>query len=373
MSSSFPKITITAGDNQFEIRIAKNKFVETVNNLFPNHTDEYFDATEETEFKEFIQKIMTPSMFGDIKVLFINHAENKNVLAAKRNLEAFESAMNLCADEVFVFVEINENSNEKTPKDCLSPKDLSNELKRIAQNIGGNFTEFKAIKEYEIPKWIKTKVSEYYNRQISEDCAALLVKFSGADLGILDGELRKIDAALPAKKEISQDDILELTGNNRLTSAEEIAHFLGLRKWDMEAMNSFENYSSKENLFAVPFLSELFRHFWILLKIRLFADENRSKANVFFRSNSNYDKNTAAFEIVNACGILKETQKNAIFPMVIKPKLIEQASLYNKNDLFEIINMITQHDRDIKNGVIKSDSHKTTIMELCRKIVRTGK
>jgi len=131
--------------------------------------------------------------------------------------------------------------------------------------------------------------------------------------------------------------------------------------------------AGKDNQFAIPFLSELYRKFWVLLKIRLYADENREKANTYFKVYDNKAKNQAAFEIAVACQILKESQKTALFPMVIKPKLLEQASFYSKKDIFEVIKMIAQFDRDIKNGEIKSDEHKETIKEMCRKIVRMGK
>ena len=373
MADNISKITIISGGNQFEMRNAKTAFIEKSEKLYPNGTREFFDGTDEIPFWEFIQKIATPSMFGDTKFLFINHAEDKNVLLLKSNFEAFEKMLHVCADEVFVFVELNENTEEKSAKDCFTIKELSEKLKQTAQNFGGVFTEYKAMKEYEIPKWIIVKIREYYGREINEDNAALLVKYCGADLGILDGELRKIDIALPSGKEITQNDIYELIGNNRQISAQEIIQSIGLRKWDIDTLSMFENYIGKTDGFAVPFLSELFRHFWTLLKIRLFADENRLKVNVYFDKRTNREiKNTVVYEIGAACGILKETQKNAIFPIIIKPQLIEQARNYSKEQFYEIIKTITQYDREIKNGEIKSDSQKEAVKDLCRKIVRTG-
>jgi DNA polymerase III delta subunit len=355
------------------MRNAKSSFVEKTEKLYPNSTSEFFDGTGEISFGEFIQKIATPSMFGDTKILFLNHAESKNVLAPKQHYEAFEKIMSLCVEEVFVFVELNSDESDKTPKDCLSIGELMENLRGLTKKHSGSFSEFWAMKEYDIPEWIVQKVREYYDRQISKANAELLVKLSGADLGVLDGELRKMDAALPSKKEIGENDIYELTGNNRQVSMQEITHFIGLRKWNNEAAETFDNLTGKDNQFVIPFLSELYRKFWILLKIRLFADENREKANTYFKVYDYKAKNQAAFEIAVACGILKESQKTAVFPIVIKPKLLEQASSYSKNDIFQIIKMIAQYDRDIKNGEIKSDLHKESIKEMCRQIVRIGK
>jgi len=373
MEKTLPKITVTVGNNPFEMRNAKAAFVEKCEKLYPDCTNEYFDGAGEITFSEFVQKIATPSMFGDVKILFFNHAESKNVLANKQHLDTFERIMRLCEEEVFVFVEINADGDEKTGKNLLSTGELMEKLRGFSQKIGGVFSEHWAIKEYDIPKWIISKVREYYDRQISEENAELLVKLSGADLGVLDGELRKMDAALASKKEITESDIYELTGNNRQVSAQEIAQFIGMRKWNVEAAAAFDDFSDKDSQFAIPFLSELYRKFWILLKIRLFADENRDKANAYFKVYDYKAKNQAAFEIARACGILKESQRTAVFPMLIKPKLIEQASYYTKNEIFEIIKKLAQYDRDIKNGEIKSDSHKETIKEMCREIVRIGK
>ena len=372
MDASLPKITVIVGNNPFEMRSAKASFIEKTQKLYPNNTSEFFDGSGEVSFWEFIQKIITHSMFGDTKFLFINHAENKNVLADKRHYEAFEKMMQVCVDEVFIFVELDTDDGEKTSKNYFSALELSQNLKELSQKTGGSFSLFSAIKEYEIPKWITGKVREYYDRHISEENAELLVNLSGADLGVLDGELRKIDAALSPKKEITQNDIYELTGNNRQITAQEIAQFIGLRKWNDEAAAAFDNFSGKDSQFAIPFLSELYRKFWILLKIRLFAEENRSKVNVYFDKRDRETKNAVAFEIGVACEILKETQKNAVFPMIIKPQLIEQARNYSKEQFYEIIKKIAQYDRDIKNGEIKSDSQKEAVKDLCRRIVRTG-
>lgn len=369
------KITVISGDNQFELRNAKAKFLERAEKFFPNHSAEYFDGTGEISFGEFISKIQTPSMFGDERFLFINHAENKNNLAGKDNLTAFEKIMDLCVENIFVFIEIDETNNEKLSKNSFSSKELSAKMKEFVKKFNGDFFEFKAMPDYKIPEWIAAKVQEYFGRTISEKSAELLVRFSGADLGVLDGELRKIDAALPQKKEITQVDILELTGNNKQISSSEIINFIGLRKWDNTAVAAFDSFAGKDNSFVIPFLSELYKKFAVLLKIRLYADENRQKANLYFNKSIDYKtKNSIAFEICVACQILKPTQEKAVFPMIIKPQIIEQASFYKKEELFDTINLIAQYDREIKNGIMKSeDNFRTSIKELCRKIVRLGK
>ncbi|MCL1947122.1 MAG: hypothetical protein FWF51_08250 [Chitinivibrionia bacterium] len=369
MDASLPKITVISGNNPFEMRNAKGAFIEKAEKLYPNNTSEFFDGSGEISFWEFIQKISMHSMFGDIKFLFINHAESKEVLADKQHYDAFEKTLQVCIDEVFIFVEVDTDDGEKTSKNYFSAAELSQNLKELSQKIGGSFTQFSAIREYEIPKWIVGKVREYYDRYISEKAAELLVNLSGADLGVLDGELRKIDAALSPKKEITEADIYELTGNNRQITAQEIAQFIGLRKWNNEASAAFDNFAEKDGQFAIPFLSELYRRFWILLKIRLFAEENRAKVNTYFDKKIDREtKNAVVFEIGVACGVLKETQKNAVFPMMIKPQLIEQARNYSKEQFYEIIKIIAQYDRDIKNGEIKLDFQKEAIKDLCRKI-----
>ena len=381
-NEKIPKITIISGDNQFELRNAKSKFVERAEKLFPNHIAEYFDGTGEITFGEFISKIQTPSMFGDARFLFINHAENKNNLAGKSNFEAFENVMNLCVDNIFIFIEIDETDNEKLSKNAFSAKELATKMRELTKKFDGDFFEFKAMKEYEIPEWIVGKVQEYFRRTITKQNAELLVKFSGADLGVLDGELRKMDAALPPKKEITQDDICELTGNNKQISSSEIVNFIALRKWDNYAITAFDSFSGRDNSFAIPFLSELYRKFAVLLKIRLYiadTNENKVKAIEYLNKKNDYNArnrtNTLAFEIGVGCGLIKPTQDvKAAFPIIIKPQLIEQASLYKKEEIFEAINIIAQYDREMKNGIIKSeDNFRTTIKELCRKIVRLGK
>lgn len=369
------KITVIAGNNQFELRNAKNKFIERAEKLYPNHITEHFDGIQEISFGEFISKIQTPSMFGDVRFFFINHAENKNNLAGKSNFEAFDKIINLSIENTFIFIEINESLDEKMTKNAFSTRELISKMRTITEKFRGDFLEFKAMREYEIPKWIVEKTKEYFDRIITLQNAELLVKLSGADLGVLDGELRKIDAALPQEKEITQEDILELTGNNKQISSDEIINFIGLRKWDNTAVAAFESFAGKNNSFAIPFLSELYRKFWLLLKIRSFADENKAKANEYFGKSNNYQiKNSVAFEICVACGILKPTQEKSIFPVIIKPKIIEQASFYKKEDIFNAINLIAKCDREIKNGIIKSDdNYRNTIKELCRKIVRLGK
>jgi DNA polymerase III delta subunit len=373
MADDIVKITVVAGGNQFEMRNAKAAFVEKSEKLYPNHSCVYFDDGKEISFAEFAQEIIAVSMFGEAKFLFINHAESKNTLLLKSNFEIFEKNMQLCADNIFIFIELDEDSDEKAAKNCFSIDELSEKLKQTTQKFGGSFSRYETIKEYEIPKWITKKAYELFNREISEQNAESLVKYCGADLGILDGELRKIDSALPAKKEISLDDIKELAGDNRQISAQEAVTFIGLRKWDKEALAAFESYAEKNSGFAVAFLSELFRKFWTLLKIRLYCEENSAKANSYFKSYDRETKNQIAFEIGVAAGILSPSQRKAVFPILIKPQLIEQAKNYTKPQFYEIIETITRYDREIKNGEIKPDFQKEAIKDLCREIVRTGK
>ncbi|MDR0304709.1 MAG: hypothetical protein LBH98_08105 [Chitinispirillales bacterium] len=373
MEDNIPKISVIVGGNQFEMRNAKANFIAKAEKLYPNNRSEYFNGADGISFDEFALEMITVSMFGEARFLFINHAESKNALLLKSNFEIFEKNMEHCVGEVFVFVELDENSDEKTVKNCFSINELSEKLKQTTLKFNGSFLQYKAMKEYEIPKWVVKKTNELFNREISEQDAELFVKYCGADLGVLNGELRKIDSTLPSRKEISLNDIKELVGDNRQVSAEEAIAFIGFRKWNKEALAAFENYANKNNSFAIPFISELFRKFWILLKIRLYCEENSTKANAYFKSYDRETKNQIAFEIGVAAGILSESQKKAVFPIVIKPQLIEQAKNYSKSQFYEIIKTITRYDKEIKNGEIKSDSQKETIKDLCRKIARIGK
>jgi DNA polymerase III delta subunit len=345
------------------MRNAKEKFIDNLLNLYPSLETEHFSESGDLSFIEFVQKLRTPSMFGGERLFFISNAENKKVLADKKNFEAFEKNFSFLADEIFVYVELSDETSV----------DLAKKLKEFCQKHEGDFFEYKAIREYEIPEMIISSVAEKYGRSISKETAELLVSQAGADLGILDGELRKIDAALHSKKVITRDAIFELTGDNRQHLSESITQFIAERRWNKEAVSIFDEFAGRDNQFAIPFLSELYRKFWLLLKIRLYSEENSSKINPYFKSNDYRTKSKIAFETALACKILKENEERAVYPRVIKPRLIEQASLFGKSDLFEIIKEISRHDRDIKSGEIKSDLQKCTIKDLCRKIVRAGR
>jgi DNA polymerase III delta subunit len=168
-----------------------------------------------TSGESLIQKLSnaceSPSLFAPKQAVILWHLERTSV-KDQTELCSYLKSMN---PDAGLFIEY-----EKL--------DGRTELSKILKKLG-QVHEFKALKDYETPKWIQSHARTIFNRNISPDTAQYLWELLGNDLNIIDMELRKLESYAPAKKEFTFDDIHKTVTSQRSASPFELQKAFGMR------------------------------------------------------------------------------------------------------------------------------------------------
>jgi DNA polymerase III delta subunit len=353
-----PRLMIVTGDDPFAMDISKSKYLEQVKAAYGQYALENFDSANE-RIGDFTARAMTASLFREIRVYCIRHAQS----LSDKDLAALDAALSYEIPDVFIFIsaELEKKSkDEKKVKEGLRLKERAKEESVSVQD---------AAKPYDnkIADWITAQVPKLYDRQIGKPEAQLLADTVEYDL--IYSELQKIDMALSPGARIDRKIILEITGATRTMTVYELAAALGKR--DLPTALRVLDSLLSSNLYAPLVISAIFKHFWSMLKIKKFIQKNPALLKQYNSRGYGADspQTMAAYEIGLATGLVTEKTKNRVYPVIILSGIVNQAQTFTVHGLIEIIKTLQRYDVDIKTG--RADDSAISLQMLCYKIVRT--
>jgi DNA polymerase III delta subunit len=349
---------IVTGDDPFALDLSKGKYLEQIRAERGRFTLENFDPANE-RVSEFTARAMTASLFAEIRVCCILHAQS----LSDKELAALSSALDYEIPDVFIFIsaELEKKSkDEKKVKDGLR-------LKERAKDRAVSVTDAARPYDNKIADWIVEQVPKFYDRQIGKPEAQLLADTVEYDL--IYSELQKIDMALPPGARIDRKIIQEITGVTRTMTVYELAAALGKR--DLPAALRVLDSLLASGLYAPLVVSAVFKHFWAMLKIKKFLQEKPSLLKQYNAKGYGADspQNIAACEIGLACGLITEKTKNRVYPVMILSGIVGQAQSFSDNGLIDIIKILQRYDIDVKTG--KADDSAISLQMLCYNVIRT--
>jgi DNA polymerase III delta subunit len=353
---SIPLVTVLSGDDSLGREKAKEQLLENLFQTYNSFEEEFFDSSRES-LSEFLTRLLTPTIFGDVRLFTLKHVQR----FSKDELKELAEVISIPHDNLHILIEYESAAGKNTA--------ASLKLSKLKERDDVAIHSFSKPKKYLMPKWLTEQVKQLFGRSIEMSAAEQLLEFTGYELDRIYPELQKIDIYLPADAPITKDAVSTVTGSGKDVSPSDLSYALGHRKWG-EAYSSLELLFG-ENALPVMMLSNvLFRHFWLLYKIRLYAEDNREAANRYFKARYK-EKNSVAADIMIAVGFLSESTKNRVYPAVIIPGVIEQATKYSLEELRQVIARISKYDRDVKSGLAETTMDAFSM--LCYNIVRTGR
>ncbi len=351
-----PLVTILSGDDLLGREKAKEHLFESLYSTHGSFVEEYFDSSREA-LGEYLVRLMTPTIFGDIRLFHLKHVQK---LSAK-DQEELGKVLSYSHDALYILIEYEADAEKGLSK--------SLRLAALKKREDVSILSFSKPKRHLMAQWLTEQVIQLFERKIEMSAAEQILEFTGYELDRIYPELQKIDIYLPEGAPITQSAVATVTGCGRDVSSQDLCHAVGNRNW-AEVFAISEKLFEENGVSVMSFTGALFRHFWGLYKIRLYAEKNRGAANLYFKSR--YKEQTAvATEIAIAAGLLTEATKNRVYPAIIMPKVIDQAAKFSQVELQKVINTISKYDREIKSGLAETtlDAFRT----VCYELVRVGK
>jgi DNA polymerase III delta subunit len=326
-------------------------------------THEHYDSSIEP-FTLFVQKMLSPSLFADLRVFHIKHAQT----LTGGDLEELESALSVEIPDVYIIIEIDDA--KKTAARVI--KKLAIEKRCAATPPTCLYEEFPRPRDYEIAKWLVANTPRLIGRRIALPDAEYLADRVGFDLDILHGELRKLDLHLGKNASIDRDAIDHLTDALRERTVFELSAAVG-RKDFVAVMETIDALFSVKTYMPLM-VSALSRHFWSLFRINRFLNSNPSIAHAWAASKNQRGPSTAQTEagmaIGKAAGILTDGRQGRIFPVLVKSGIVEQATGFSGRELSRILAMLLEFEAGFKTGRIEATEQALQL--LCFKIIRIG-
>jgi DNA polymerase III delta subunit len=359
-----PHAAVFTGDDTVGREKAKAALAAAVLAEHPDATEEHYDPSTE-HFDQFTTRIMTPSMFQQVRVFHVRHAEQLS------DDETAEMARVIRYDipDAYLMIEIGEDVRKDRANKILAALDVKAAVKEGRGRCA--HYDFGKPPDYKIPDWLMEQVPRLFNRTIGKDDAAYLVECVGTDLDMLYSELQKIDIHLPSRAPVDKTAIEAISAATRSQTPFELARALGNR--DLPAALGILDALFASTAYAPLLVSAIFRHFWGLYRIRAWAKANPDKAKRYLGRGLGWEGQSAmALEIGRAAGLLSAdaTAKKA-YPVIILSRVVEQAQSFEEMQLRGIIRLLCAFDVDSKTGRI--DAGKSDFEMLCYRIARAGR
>lgn len=356
MSDKIPLVTILSGDDLLGREKAREQLFESLYRAHGSFTEEFFDSSRES-LGEYFVRLMTPTIFGDIRLFHLKHVQKFSAADQKE----LGKVLALPHETLYILVEY-ESDGEKGLTTALK-------LSELKKRSDVSVLSFSKPKRHLMAQWLTEQVQQLFGRRIELAAAEQILEFTGYELDRIYPELQKIDIYLPEGAPISTGAVATVTGSGRDVSSQDLCNAVGTRNW-AEVFAISEKLFEENSVPVMSFTASLFRHFWGLYKIRLYAEKNRNAANLYFKSR--YKEQTAvATDIAIAAGLLTEATKNRVYPAIIMPKVIDQAAKFSLTEIKTIIERITRYDREIKSGL--AETNLDSFRAVCYDLVRVGK
>ncbi|NLD99295.1 MAG: DNA polymerase III subunit delta [Fibrobacter sp.] len=360
-NKELPHIYILTGDDTVGRERARQKVMSSLVASYGEVTIERYDQSA-VDFIDFIERILTPSLFQENRVFIINHAQNLSDSA----LKTLSGLLDTPPPDAFIIIEIDEEKKGKS--ESKTAKKLNVEKRAALKDGSCAVMDFPKPPEYKTGQWLVTQVPLFFERTITKADADYLIDLVGSDIDALYSELQKIDIHLPPGAPVDRDTITEIVGASRVMTVFELASALSERQLPraLEIINSL----FKTNVYAPVMVAALFRHFWALFRIRCFAAANPHVVKRFLnaRGFNNPDQVECGLAIGCAAGLLTENDQRKVYPVMIASGIVTQAKKFTDKELKLIMAWLLDFDTGIKTGRI--DGSQQEVQLLCFKIAR---
>ncbi len=360
MDDAPARVTLLIGDDTISRERQRQHLLARIQAAHGDVSIESYDTDRET-VSDFVERIVTPSLFGGVRVFTIRHAEGFTT----DQIESLRLVLKTELPDEFLVVEAGAYK-ERTQKAFASfVKDAKKNEKKGSIAVH----TFTKPPEYRVAEWLVSTVPSLMDRRISRTDAEYLVDLVGSDFDAIRSELDKIDLYLDEGQPLTRKAIDEVVQGTRSVGAFELAQALG-RKDLARAMSLLDGLFSA-NFYAPLCISALYRHFWSLFKIRALYSSQRDVFEKLRRAQRGRDRqaqNRLAFEIGCAAGLLAEGQANRVYPVIIKSGVIDQALTFPVEHLRAVFRWLMDVDVGVKTGRV--DATLTFMQLLCVRIVR---
>jgi DNA polymerase III delta subunit len=364
------RFLLLIGNDSISREKAKQNAVEAIRLKTENAEISRFDPDIMT-FASYCESALTPSLFQTVRIFTLRDVHNLK----KDDLAMLKSLFSYDIPDVYMIME-SDISRVRKSKEKPGSKDFENFIDNFNRHAGENpgmfaFFEFPQPAEYKMAQWVETQTPLLLGRNISHKDAEYLVDLVGSDSASLYSELQKIDIYLPAQKPIDKNAIDTISGATRMKSQFELAQALGKRNFPkvLETIDSL--YSG--SVYVPLYIAAIFRHFWALFRIYIFAKENPDDVKKFEMSIKRFNKEvqeTTGLKIGVAAGLLSEKQRSSVFPVLVKSDIVSQASQFTGEQYRKIFRWLGDYDIGIKTG--KIDDSKTGFQLLCYRIYKVA-
>lgn len=365
-TSQLPRIAILSGDDTISLEAARARILDAIYETHDEVSTSLFDASAES-LSAFLARFVTVSLFAEARIFQVRHAEQLN----EKDIEELESYLDQDIPDSYLIIEAG-----PAKKNTGVGKKLASMIKKgqkIDQTVPGTFRvfEFARPRDWEIADWVVKNAPHLSGRTVLKKNAEYLVDLVGHDLGALYSELQKLDLLLPSGVQIDKESIDRITGATRVMEPYELAQAVGTKNL-AKALEIIDGLFSM-SFYAPLAISALFRHFWALFRIRKFAQRNPEEMRAFqnaVKSRNRSVQSEIGVKIGVAAGLMKETQGNRVYPVIIKSGIVDQARSFKDEHIKQIIRWLGEFDLESKTG--KLEVTKQSVQLLCCRIVRVA-
>ena len=355
------RVHLLTGDDTVGRERAKQRILGSITELHGQVVSEKYDHGK-GEFQLFLESIFTPSLFQEIRVFQINHAQN----LSDAELDRLDKMLDTIPPDAYLIIEIDEEKKGSKGESKVAKKlHVTKRSKSGGQCV---LMEFPKPPEYRLAQWLVSQVPMLFGRQISKADADYLIDLAGADIDMLYSELQKIDIHLPPGVPVDHRVIEEIVGASRQMTVFELAAALSGRNFP-RALQIIDSLFTT-SFYGPVMVSALYRQFWALFRIRQFAESNPQVVKRFLNSRgfNNPDQNETAFLIGKAAGLLRDGEQRKVYPVIIQSGIVQQARSFTDEELLQILRWLLEFDYGIKTGRI--DDSQQNVQMFCYKLAR---
>lgn len=359
---SVPGVYILSGDDVVGREHARQKIIQKIKDSHGQIVLQKYDSSSEG-FDNFLQRILTPSLFEETRIFQISHAQN----LSDSDIKELDFLLDSPPPDSCIIIEIDEEKSGKTTASRINKKlNLAKKVKN------GKCTHLKFPKppDYQTAAWLMEKVPQLFERKITKQDAEYLVELIGSDIGLLYSELQKIDINLPPGKPVNHACIKEIVGASRQMSVFELSAALAQK--DLAKTLTIVDSIFSTGFYGPVMVSALFKKFWALFRIKRYDASNPDVIKRFLNSKGykNPVQTETGYAIGLASGLLSEGEQNKIYPIMILSGVVEQSKNFSEKELSMILKWLLQFDVAIKTGRISGTQQD--IQMFCYKIIRVS-
>jgi DNA polymerase III delta subunit len=358
-----PQVYLLYGDDTVGKDTARARALRAIHGTHPGAIVEHFDDALQP-FTEYIDKMLMPTLFGDIRIFIVSRAET----LTEKELGQLNAIIKAPPDDIYVLIDIGVTGGRKKTG---SDPSRTLHIATLAKDTTGRYfcRLFEKPPEYKVARWLIDNVQELCGRSIGQQEAELLVDFAGHDIATLYSELQKIDVYLDEGEPVTAGAIRQIVGSSRQMSVFELAGACGTRS----AVRVLEILDS---LFAVTFsapmmLSVLYRHYSALYRLRQYAIKAPQDIKLLLKSSGGFQaKNDAAFRAGCAAGLLHKGEERKVYPVIIASGIVAQAQRYTDRELMTVMSWLLDFDVAVKTGRASGSRHEVELF--CYRLLRVS-